>query len=86
LHFGNRRFRTAHLGYVEAFARRYPWIESYTLFNEPFSTLFQLRNVNFRVDDALVLEIRSLRGQLLATKSWTRSRASRRRSTIARRC
>ena len=31
-------------------------------------TQFEIRNVNFRVDDALVLEIRSLRGQLLSAK------------------
>ena len=26
--------------YAEAFAERYPWIEGYTLFNEPFTTFF----------------------------------------------
>jgi hypothetical protein len=31
-------------------------------------TQFQIKNVNFRVDDQLVLEIRSLRGQLLSAK------------------
>jgi beta-glucosidase/6-phospho-beta-glucosidase/beta-galactosidase len=40
LDFADPRFRPAFLAYVEAFARRYPWIESYTLFNEPFSTLY----------------------------------------------
>lgn len=39
LDFADPRFSGAYLRYVEAFARRYPWIESYTLFNEPFSTL-----------------------------------------------
>ena len=38
--FADRRFGPAYLRYVEAFARRYPWVEEYTLFNEPFSTLF----------------------------------------------
>jgi beta-glucosidase/6-phospho-beta-glucosidase/beta-galactosidase len=36
--FADRKFREAYLGYVEAFAARYPWIEEYTLFNEPFTT------------------------------------------------
>jgi beta-glucosidase/6-phospho-beta-glucosidase/beta-galactosidase len=36
--FADRRFRDAYLRYVEAFAGRYPWIEEYTLFNEPFTT------------------------------------------------
>ena len=38
--FADGRFRDRYLRYAEAFARRYPWIEEYTLFNEPFSTLF----------------------------------------------
>lgn len=38
--FADARFGDAYLRYAEAFARRYPWIEEYTLFNEPFSTLF----------------------------------------------
>ncbi|BDZ46871.1 family 1 glycosylhydrolase [Naasia aerilata] len=38
--FADPRFGSAYLRYAEAFARRYPWIEEYTLFNEPFSTLF----------------------------------------------
>lgn len=38
--FANPRFAAVYLRYVEAFARRYPWVEEYTLFNEPFSTLF----------------------------------------------
>ena len=37
--FGDVRFPAAYLRYVEAVARRYDWIEQYTLFNEPFSTL-----------------------------------------------
>ncbi len=36
--FADRRFGEAYLRYVEAFAGRYPWIEEYTLFNEPFTT------------------------------------------------
>ena len=36
--FADRRFAGAYLRYVEAFARRYPWIQTYTLFNEPFTT------------------------------------------------
>lgn len=36
--FADRRFAGAYLAYVEAFARRYPWVEEYTLFNEPFTT------------------------------------------------
>jgi beta-glucosidase len=38
--FADPRFRTAYLRYTEEFARRYPWVQEYTLFNEPFSTLF----------------------------------------------
>ena len=37
--FGDGRFPAAYLRYVEEVARRYGWIEEYTLFNEPFSTL-----------------------------------------------
>jgi beta-glucosidase/6-phospho-beta-glucosidase/beta-galactosidase len=36
--FLDRQFPKAYLRYVEAFARRYPWIEEYTLLNEPFTT------------------------------------------------
>jgi len=36
--FADSRFPDAYLRYTEAFARRYPWVEEYTLFNEPFST------------------------------------------------
>ncbi|HUR23204.1 MAG TPA: family 1 glycosylhydrolase [Acidimicrobiales bacterium] len=36
--FADRKFRDSYLRYVEAFAGRYPWIEEYTLFNEPFTT------------------------------------------------
>lgn len=36
--FVDRKFGEAYLSYVEAFAARYPWIEEYTLFNEPFTT------------------------------------------------
>jgi beta-glucosidase/6-phospho-beta-glucosidase/beta-galactosidase len=38
--FADARFPSAYLRYVEAFAARYPWVREYTLFNEPFSTLF----------------------------------------------
>jgi beta-glucosidase len=38
--FADPRFGPAYLRYAEAFALRYPWVEEYTLFNEPFSTLF----------------------------------------------
>lgn len=38
--FADPRFPAAYLRYVEAFCRRYPGVEAYTLFNEPFSTLF----------------------------------------------
>ncbi|HEY4610323.1 MAG TPA: family 1 glycosylhydrolase [Ilumatobacteraceae bacterium] len=37
--FADPRFSDAYLGYVEAVMQRYPWIEEYTLFNEPFATL-----------------------------------------------
>jgi len=38
--FADPRFGPAFVAYAEAFARRYPWVEEYTLFNEPFATLF----------------------------------------------
>jgi beta-glucosidase len=38
--FADPRFRAAYLRYTEEFAKRYPWVQEYTLFNEPFSTLF----------------------------------------------
>ena len=38
--FADRRFGDAYRRYVAAFARRYPWVEEYTLCNEPFTTLF----------------------------------------------
>jgi beta-glucosidase len=38
--FADPRFGPAYLRYTETFALRYPWVEEYTLFNEPFSTLF----------------------------------------------
>lgn len=38
--FADPRFPDAYLRFTEAVATRYPWIEGYTLFNEPFSTLF----------------------------------------------
>ena len=38
--FGDPRFGPHYLAFVEACLTRYPWIERYTLFNEPFSTLF----------------------------------------------
>jgi beta-glucosidase/6-phospho-beta-glucosidase/beta-galactosidase len=38
--FADPRWGPAYLRYCEAFARRYPWVEEYTLFNEPFATLW----------------------------------------------
>ena len=38
--FADPRFPQAYEDYCLAFARRYPWIREYTLFNEPFATLF----------------------------------------------
>ncbi len=38
--FADPRFGPAYLAFCDAFARRYPWVEEYTLFNEPFATLF----------------------------------------------
>ncbi len=38
--FRDRRFGGAFVRYAEAVALRYPWLEQYTLFNEPFATLF----------------------------------------------
>ncbi|MDN3296363.1 family 1 glycosylhydrolase [Streptomyces ficellus] len=38
--FRDRGFADAYVTYAEAVARRYPWLPAYTLFNEPFATLF----------------------------------------------
>jgi beta-glucosidase/6-phospho-beta-glucosidase/beta-galactosidase len=38
--FADRRFGEHYLAFVAACCERYPWIPRYTLFNEPFSTLF----------------------------------------------
>ena len=38
--FIDPRFGPAYVRFAEAVARRYPWVPAYTLFNEPFSTLF----------------------------------------------
>ena len=38
--FADERFGPHYLAFVEASLERYPWISKYTLFNEPFSTLF----------------------------------------------
>ncbi len=38
--FGDPRFPAAYETFCETFARRYPWIREFTLFNEPFATLF----------------------------------------------
>ncbi len=38
--FADARFGRAYLTFAVAFAERYPWVEEYTLFNEPFATLF----------------------------------------------
>ena len=37
--FRDRRFGPAFVRFTTAVAERYPWLEAYTLFNEPFSTL-----------------------------------------------
>jgi beta-glucosidase/6-phospho-beta-glucosidase/beta-galactosidase/glycosyltransferase involved in cell wall biosynthesis len=38
--FRDRRFHSAYVGYASTMAERYPWIPAFTLFNEPFATLF----------------------------------------------
>ena len=38
--FADPEWAPAFLRYCDSFARRYPWIEEYTVFNEPFATLF----------------------------------------------
>jgi beta-glucosidase/6-phospho-beta-glucosidase/beta-galactosidase len=38
--FRDRRFSGAYIRFAEAVAQRYPWLNAYTLFNEPFATLF----------------------------------------------
>jgi beta-glucosidase len=38
--FADERFGPHYLAFVRACCERYPWISAYTLFNEPFSTLF----------------------------------------------
>jgi beta-glucosidase/6-phospho-beta-glucosidase/beta-galactosidase len=38
--FADAAFPDAALRYYESFALRYPWVRDYTLFNEPFTTLF----------------------------------------------
>ncbi len=38
--FRDRRFGSSFVTFAEAVANRYPWSTSYTLFNEPFATLF----------------------------------------------
>jgi beta-glucosidase/6-phospho-beta-glucosidase/beta-galactosidase len=38
--FRDRAFPAAYLSFTEAVATRYPWLRSYTLFNEPLATLF----------------------------------------------
>jgi beta-glucosidase/6-phospho-beta-glucosidase/beta-galactosidase/glycosyltransferase involved in cell wall biosynthesis len=38
--FRDRRFGPAFVSFAEAVASRYPWLPAYTLFNEPFATLF----------------------------------------------
>ena len=38
--FADPRFGPAFVAFAEDVARRYPWIPAYTLFNEPFATLF----------------------------------------------
>src|SRR5919112_5299729 len=38
--FRDPGFGSAYVRYAEAVATRYPWLPAYTLFNEPFATLF----------------------------------------------
>jgi len=38
--FRDQGFGAAYVRYAEAVATRYPWLPAYTLFNEPFATLF----------------------------------------------
>jgi hypothetical protein len=38
--FGDPRFADEYVRFADAVAERYPWLTSYTLFNEPFATLF----------------------------------------------
>ncbi len=38
--FRDRRFGPSFVAFAAAVADRYPWLTSYTLFNEPFATLF----------------------------------------------
>ncbi len=38
--FADPRFGPSFLAFAEQVAHRYPWISAYTLFNEPFATLF----------------------------------------------
>ena len=38
--FADPRFPAAYQRFCETFAGRYPWVREYTLFNEPFATLF----------------------------------------------
>lgn len=38
--FADPRFPASYEAFCEAFALRYPWVREYTLFNEPFATLF----------------------------------------------
>jgi beta-glucosidase/6-phospho-beta-glucosidase/beta-galactosidase len=38
--FRDPQFGPAYVRFAEAVAKRYPWLRSYTLFNEPFATLF----------------------------------------------
>jgi glycosyltransferase involved in cell wall biosynthesis/beta-glucosidase/6-phospho-beta-glucosidase/beta-galactosidase len=38
--FGDPRFGSAFVRFAEAVAHRYPWLPAYTVFNEPFATLF----------------------------------------------
>src|SRR5215210_8688773 len=38
--FADPRFGESYVRYAEAVAQRYPWVPEYTLFNEPFATLF----------------------------------------------
>jgi len=42
--FVNSEFPSCYLAFLQAFARRYPWIERYTIINEPFVTAWLCGN------------------------------------------
>jgi beta-glucosidase/6-phospho-beta-glucosidase/beta-galactosidase len=75
--FRDRRFAGAFVRYAEVVAHRYPWLESYTLFNEPFATLFLAGSEALwppydRGTDGFVRLLRSvLPGLSAASQCWT---------------